>query len=417
MHLAAAEQLLGEFKLWHDLDRQAKHRYQAQLAPDFKLMMFLQRDENALSSYVSMLLDPKGSHGQGDLYLTKFLALLPDTVAFASSEELLGAHTEFRLPSHRRMDIYLQFRNGGLAIENKPWASDQKDQLLDYARYLKSQHTNDHWGLIYLCNGEINEHTLPKNTPTDLTEKVTTLDFFQLARWLDDCALHTRAPAVRLLVEALAQFIREHINGELLVDNGQELTALILRNEENVKAAFQISQQLHAAKRQIWEEFEVYVRKALLSLGADLVFEEALIEGTPHSKIGIRFTPGDVCGPSWAFNKRNHQDLYFGISAWDYEDIESMQTQAIQTEMSAFCAMSSLTPTNWWPWWTYDTRAFSPSPVHSNWDTEPNAWLALKNHGQQGFAAQIINVATRFKAEFNLALLHRKTRGLSGSND
>lgn len=59
MHLAAAEQLLGEFKLWHDLDREAKHRYQAQLAPDFKLMMFLRRDENALSSYVSMLLDPR----------------------------------------------------------------------------------------------------------------------------------------------------------------------------------------------------------------------------------------------------------------------------------------------------------------------------------------------------------------------
>lgn len=212
-------------------------------------------------------------------------------MAFASSEELLGTHTEFRLPSHRRMDIYLQFRNGGLAIENKPWASDQKDQLLDYARYLKSQHTNDQWGLIYLCNGEINEHTLPMNTPTALTEKVTTLDFFQLARWLDDCALHTRAPAVRLFVEALAQFIREHINGELLVENGQELTALILRNEENVKAAFQISQQLHAAKRQIWEEFEVYVREALLRLGAELVFDEALIEGTPHSKIEFDSPP------------------------------------------------------------------------------------------------------------------------------
>ena len=153
----------------------------------------------------------------------------------------------------------------------------------------------------------------------------------------------------------------------------------------------------------------MYVREALLRLGAELVFDEALIEGTPHSKIGIRFTTGDACGPSWAFNKRNLQDLDFGISAWDYEDIESMQTQAIRTEMAAFCAMPSLTPTNWWPWWTYDTRAFSPSPVHSNWDTEPNAWLALQDHGQQGFAAHIINVATCFKAEFDLTVLHRKS--------
>lgn len=52
MDFVGAEQLLGEFQLWNDLDSKAKRRYQAQLAPDFRLMMFLQRDENALSRYL-----------------------------------------------------------------------------------------------------------------------------------------------------------------------------------------------------------------------------------------------------------------------------------------------------------------------------------------------------------------------------
>lgn len=407
MDTSAAEHLLGEFQLWYELDCQAKHRNQAQLAPDFKLMAFLQRDENALSSYICMLLDPKGSHGQGNLYLTKFLALLPE-MEFASPADLLGTFTEFRLPSHRRLDVYLRFRTGGLAIENKPWASDQKDQLLDYAKYLHSQHPKDRWRLVYLCNGEINDHTLPKDSPSALTDQVTTLDFFQLARWLEECALYTRAPAVRLFVEALTQFVREQINGEFLVENGQALTTLILRNEKNIRAAFQISQQLHAAKRQIWHDVQAYLSQALNDLGAELVFEEALVDGASHSKIGIRFTHDDLCGPSWAFNKYNHQDLYFGISAWRQADIAGIQAEAIREEMSTFCGMSSATPTGWWPWWTFDTRAFSAYPVHPSWDTEPDAWLALNDRGEHGFAAHIINTAIRFRRGFDLSLLGTK---------
>lgn len=407
MDLEASKQLLSTFQQWHVLDEKAKRRYQAQLAPDFRLLMFLPRDENALSTYLSLLLHPNGSHGQGDLYLTRFLAMFDDT-NFASPNEFLGSYTEFRLPSQRRMDIYLQFQKGGLAIENKPWANDQKDQLLDYGRYLNSQHPSGHWRLIYLSNGEINDYALPKDTPAALVDRVITLDFFQLAHWLEDCALHTQAPVVRLFVEALATFVREHINGELLVENVQELTELLLRDNQNLKTAFQISQQLHSAKREIWSEFEVRLRKALLFLDIELVFEQTLVDGAPHSKIGLRFSPGDSCGPSWAFNRRNHQDLYFGISAWCHDDIAKMQTDAILAQMSTFCAMSSLTPTDWWPWWTRDIQAFSAYPVHSDWNSEPDAWVALRDRSERGFAAQIIKVATRFKSEFDLSLLHKK---------
>lgn len=58
---------------------------------------------------------------------------------------------------------------------------------------------------------------------------------------------------------------------------------------------------------------------------------------------------------------------------------------------------------------TRDVRAFSAYPVHSNWDFEPDAWVALRDRSERGFAAQIISVATRFKLEFDLSLLHKKT--------
>lgn len=406
MDLKPAETLLAEFQSWYTVDQRAKRLYQAQLAPDFRLMMYLQRNENALSTYLSMLLDINGAHGQGDLYLTKFLALLPDT-DFASPQTFSKAHTEFRLPNNRRIDLYLQFNNGGLAIENKPWAGDQKHQLLDYANHLMSKHGEGHWQLVYLCNWQIGEYTLPQDRAADFINHITLLDFFTLARWLEDCAACTRAPAVRLFVEALTVFVREQINGELQVENAQELTKLILSDYQSLRAAFQISQQLQAAKRELWHGFEAYLRQQLSHLGAQLVFEDTLVDGAPHSKFGIKFSEGDPCGPSWAFNNRNHQALYFGVSAWDHDDIVTMQGEAIRKAMDAFCGLPSSAPTQWWPWWTHTTQAFSANTVHSHWNTEPQAWLDLQDHSAKGFAAQIISTAERFKSTFNLALLHK----------
>ena len=57
---------------------------------------------------------------------------------------------------------------------------------------------------------------------------------------------------------------------------------------------------------------------------------------------------------------------------------------------------------------TSDIRAFSAYPVHSNWDFEPDAWVALRDRSERGFAAQILNVANRFILEFDLSLLHKK---------
>ena len=122
---------------------------------------------------------------QGDLYLTRFLALFPDADYQPITADSLSTYTEFRLPSTRRLDVYLRFGTGGVAIENKPWASDQKEQLYDYATYLDGQHPGGCWTLIYLSNGDISEHTLPKRASSHLTDRIVGLDFFTLAGWLD----------------------------------------------------------------------------------------------------------------------------------------------------------------------------------------------------------------------------------------
>ncbi len=404
MEASVIEDLLIEFQIWYDLDLKAKQKYQAKLAPDFRLIDFLQRDENALSTYLSLLLDPVGRHGQGDVYLAKFLALLPESSFQPATADHLSSHTEFRLPSNRRLDLYLRFRTGGLAIENKPWATDQKKQVYDYATYLDSQHLDERWTLIYLSNGEISEHSLPKHAPAHLADRVVSLDFFRLAGWLDECAVLTRAASVRLFVETVAQFIREQVNGEMQLDNGQELTELMLRNEKNLRGAFYISQHLHEVKRQLWRDFADHLRGELNALGAELVFDEELIDGAADNVIGVRLNPADRCGPSWAFNKRNHEGLYFGICAFSEADTKRIDSGKIKRAMDKLCDFPGRT-TVWWPWWTFDSRAFTSHPVPSNWLNNADAWLGLQDKSHEGFAAIIIETVKRMQSDFDISLL------------
>ena len=402
MDITAVENLLNEFQLWHDLDQQAKHRYQAQLAPDFRLLEFLRNDENALSTYLSLLLDPKGAHGQSDLYLRKFLNLFEDQQFLPKATEYKSGHTEFRLPSGRRIDIYLRFNSGGFAVENKPWATDQDEQLLDYATYLGRQHAN--WLLIYLSNGDISERSLPRNTPEALSSRIVAFDFFRLKDWLEDCARHTRAGSVRLFIEALAQFVDQHINGELHLDNPQELTRLMLRNEKNLKAAFQISQHLREAKREMWRNFLAYLEIELTELNVELFWDNALLDGSPQGHFGIRFDPTHVFGMGWAFDKGNHGKLYFGICRWDEGEKADLDIQRLAEHMNALCALSG-SNTKWWPWWTFDARAYSSVPIASDWATDPDAWLMLNDRGETGFAWQVIEMVKRMQREFDMSLL------------
>ncbi|STC89730.1 Uncharacterised protein [Edwardsiella hoshinae] len=68
--------LLENVARWAEVTRQAKFRYQAELAPDFSLMDWLKNDELALSRYLCFLLSPNESHGQSILFLKGFTNLI-----------------------------------------------------------------------------------------------------------------------------------------------------------------------------------------------------------------------------------------------------------------------------------------------------------------------------------------------------
>lgn len=119
-------------------DAQNRERDRTQ-ASAFNVFEFIEPDENRLSDILQMLLDPRGEHGQGEIFLRLFLRQLRldrRGLDISSMSVQREARTHGILRSHRRIDILIE---GGvhLAIENKVHSRERIDQVPDYLEHLR----------------------------------------------------------------------------------------------------------------------------------------------------------------------------------------------------------------------------------------------------------------------------------------
>ena len=121
------------------------------LAPGFEYFRYARLNENVITSIFAEMLRPEGSHGQGELFLRLFLEV--PGLADQSPQKVVLIETERQANDQRRIDIFLRIDNYIIAIENKPWGSDQDNQIHDYAAFAKSQASaGGDWRMVYLSN-------------------------------------------------------------------------------------------------------------------------------------------------------------------------------------------------------------------------------------------------------------------------
>ena len=118
----------------------SRQRYAKQLAPTFSVFDYIYTDEMMLSRIISDLLNPKGKHAQGSIFLSLFFNLLnfpSDWSELNLEQATITIELEKITKNGRRMDIYINIhsegKNYGICIENKPFAADSTNQLNDYA--------------------------------------------------------------------------------------------------------------------------------------------------------------------------------------------------------------------------------------------------------------------------------------------
>lgn len=374
---------------------EAKQRYVAELAPDFNLVDHLRNNEVALSRYLGLLLDVKGVHGQGALFLRGLLQRL-EHKGF-ESQDLIRVELEKRTLSGRYLDIYLEFCGGVIGIENKPWAADQHKQLEDYASFLQLSARGGQWLLVYACNWEPSEASLSSAERKQLEQagNFLRLDFMQIAEWLDESACYARAPKVRLFVEALSAYVRQQVNGEIDVSEAEQIKAVILQKPEHLEAALKVAQSIDQVKAQLLAEFKHSLGQALEAEGLNLVWDEqALASGRAYAGFGVKLHPGHQLHLRFEFGAARLNALEWGICRDNAEiDLNQADTEAIALAMdTAFGPGYHDWPG--WPW--YPGTGTRDSVLHDserNWANLAEPWLRISDKTEQGFVSRIVKLA------------------------
>lgn len=138
------------------------------LARRFNVFDYAKTDELGISRILADLLDPDGPHGQGTLFLETFVEGF-EKLLFRPKLSVgpISVITEEIITASRRIDIYVKIGYGDaaqcLAIENKPFARDQENQVNDYLIFLEKRF-KERFVLIYLSpKGEVpSDRSIPE---------------------------------------------------------------------------------------------------------------------------------------------------------------------------------------------------------------------------------------------------------------
>ncbi|MGI9250845.1 MAG: PD-(D/E)XK nuclease family protein [Pseudohongiellaceae bacterium] len=238
----------------------------------------IERKEHAHSKFLANLLDPKGSHGQGNKFLQRFLSEIKDKcphVKARSRHHSKGdkpkfekvelnlskdttRDTEYDLGDYGRADILLKDGDDkGLLIENKIDAADQDGQIHRYCEYAKKEFEAKGVVLVVLYLN------LDGEEPTSSEDKISGEDFYiisyreHIAPWLERCLGIVTDVPLREGIQQYLQLIQRLTDTE---DKTMEIRELI---KSNLVGAHEIYETYSTVKKELLDNFRSKVKAGL----------------------------------------------------------------------------------------------------------------------------------------------------------
>ncbi len=265
-------------------------------------------DEVKHSAYLAELLNPKGSHGQGDIFLRLFLKKFGienfhSETAIAIVEKHVGPVTE---TEGGRIDILIgDHRGNQIIIENKIYAPDRDNQLIRYSNYNKK-----HLFYLTLYGGDASERSRMNSSfsvSLKSGEDYKLLSYkTDILEWLELC--HKESVSMPLLREGIAHYINliKHLTGETTNKAMQtEIVDLITESPTNLANAREIANNYTEAQSHLLWEFWKALRDALISKGI-ILYEDVDTDVTKERTL----------------NYFRRKDRYFGLCSQIYANGE-----------------------------------------------------------------------------------------------
>lgn len=188
------------------------------------------------------LLNPYGSHYQGNVFLKEFVDVLG--LRFTELDyETVKVYREYVLDDARRIDLYIETANYRIPIEVKIHAVDQTKQCQDYFDAVKATK------LVYVTK-EGQSPSL-RSLGTLSLEHVLCLSFKEhIVEWLERCLMLQQVVKIASIREVLLQFMDaiKSFTNQLGDEEMNEVTQLISSNSEHMKSALLIEQGVYESR-------------------------------------------------------------------------------------------------------------------------------------------------------------------------
>lgn len=336
----------------------------------FRILKLHAAENRTHSAFLAELLNPKGSHGQNDVFLKLFITHLEQLdikttlssdnakvvtekhIGFLNEDKSMGGRLDICLTDNRGQQIY---------IENKIYAEDQENQLIRYYNH------NPNALLLYLCF----DHKEVSHSSIQHLEQGK--DFYiityreDIISWLNDCK--KEATSHPMLRESIAQYINliKYLTGQTINEEmNKEIINEIIKDEQSLTAAFSVYNAIDAACAQLQVKFIDLMKE--IALETQLEFEENI--NWYKNYRGFRFYRNDWKLANITFQFQSYdKKLVYGIGRdEECKNLDDGLTLEVFNKLKTLDGQSN----SWWPFYK------NIEEPYDNWDrVEP--WLAIQD--------------------------------------
>ncbi|RZK26660.1 MAG: hypothetical protein EOO43_02115 [Flavobacterium sp.] len=333
----------------------------------FRILKLESSEVRMHSAFIAELLNPKGSHGQGDIFLKHFIesfCFKKTTIDTANCHVEVEKHTGY-LNEQRteggRIDILITDRNRNqILIENKIYAGDQDKQLFRYFNHSK------HGDLIYL--------TLEGGEPSEYSSSGLILDEHYVCRsykhhiasWLESC--RKEVATLPIIRESITQYLNliKYLTNQTLNDTMKDdLATIVAASYENTEAAFTIIHNLEAIREKLLNKF----KEDLDEIAKELNFNVTNDFDLTSRYSGVYFYRSNWNRISIAFQFQKYADwLIYGILIDEPESYPNEHKEKLISIKT-----SDMKTSDYWPLYhDFETP-------YNNWYNSKEVWVAVAN--------------------------------------
>lgn len=292
----------------------------------FQVIDMTSNETGVHSAFIADLLNPKGRHRMGDVFLKLFLEMdvfknmnFESANAIVEREKYIGEVTD---ETGGRIDIHIMDSSGKcIIIENKIYASDQNNQIRRYYNYAESLKTE--YRLIYLSLfGDV--HDEDKTTGNDKNKKqlVQSVNYHILSyekdilQWLEKCRSKDEVsgrPMIREAINHYINLVKYLTNQTMHSEMKKELEQLILGNNEYIRNISTLKKAIELSEISLQKQFWNSLRKKMEGKGYK-------VAPAPKNSNYI-IASDDIVENYYRNNRDNHYGFEFKIGAYRDSDI------------------------------------------------------------------------------------------------